>query len=399
MRKLLTVFLFISFVSGAACGGEMRPLTEDERAALHYLDFVARPKEKAIDKDVWGGWGWVRQFGLFANRYQIAFLGYAAAALGQRGNEEERKTVGKILGHCIRRMLKPRIWWYSQVESYWGRKPWAPDPCYRENLMYTGHLLQLLALYETFTGDTQYWTTGFDFRLKGKPIVHYDVQKLIDVTVGQMRTNDCHGVTCEPGLVFFPCNNHPHIAFRLFEKLGHGDWKADSAAWEKWALDHFLAPFFGGGAIKLVYHAPTGLFFPRGNPSLDAWSLLWYEPWAGDREAVRGLWKKAMEKVDFADFDDMKDEAPGMGQSCLSPASVPKTVLAAFLAAAARACGDAATADRLEKALDEKFLVRKDGMLYLDLNKEWRIGTTANRILSMAYANGSSFRELIRVGK
>jgi len=33
-------------------------------------------------------------------------------------------------------------------------------------------------------------------------------------------------------------------------------------------------------------------------------------------------------------------------------------------------------------------------LLYLDLNREWRIGATANRILALALSNGSSFRSL-----
>ena len=49
--------------------------------------------------------------------------------------------------------------------------------------------------------------------------------------VEQMRTNDYCGVTCEPGLLFFPCNNHPHYALKLFAKLGHGDWSDDARRW------------------------------------------------------------------------------------------------------------------------------------------------------------------------
>ena len=69
-------------------------------------------------------------------------------------------------------------------------------------------------------------------------------------------------------------------------------------------------------------------------------------------------------------------------------------VEASFLAAAARACGDSVAAERLEKPLDARYLVRKEGLLYLDLNREWRIGATAMRIISLAEARGSRFRTL-----
>ena len=128
------------------------PLGEDELLALRWLDYVTGKLPKAEEIEWWGSAS-VKQFGLFAKRYNIAFAGYAAAALGMRGNDAEKATVGRILGNCIERILRRDMWAYSQAKNYWGRKPWAPDPCYRENVMYTGHLLQLLALYECFTGD------------------------------------------------------------------------------------------------------------------------------------------------------------------------------------------------------------------------------------------------------
>ena len=375
-------------VAFAAAG---QPLQEDERAALKFLDRITGELPSAEERDWWDIGG--DQCGLFALRYNIAFAGYAAAALGMRGDASERVTVGRVLGNCIGRYLKRPVWFYVNDKAYWGGKPWAPDPCFRENVMYTGHLLQLLALYETFTHDTKYWTQGFDFVWSKEKVVHYDVQKLIDVTVGQMRTNGYCGVTCEPGLLFFPCNNHPQVAFKLFRNLGHGDWTADSRRWERWALSHYQDPLFGGGALNLVYHVPTGLFYPRGSSGLDAWSLLWYEPWAEKRETALGLWQKAVQKLDWGKLDEASDAKPGSG-GCSDPQPVPETVKAAFLAAAARACDDPATAERLERTLDAKYLVRTDGLYYLNIGRDWRIAATAQRILALAIANGSRIRDL-----
>ena len=72
---------------------------------------------------------------------------------------------------------------------------------------------------------------------------------------------------------------------------------------------------------------------------------------------------------------------------------VPDTVLAVFLAAAARACDDPASAERLEKAVDTKYLRRENGFYCLDIKREWLIGATAMRILALAEKNGSRFRE------
>lgn len=368
-----------------------KPLCEDECAALRWLEHVTGVLPPDEERDWWDVGG--TQHGLFAKRYSIAFAGYAAAALGMRGDASQREAAGRILGRCIERYLRRDVWAYSMSKSYWGLKPWAPDPCFRENVMYTGHLLQLLALYETFTGDKRYWTNGFDFAWIDGRSVHYTVRKLIDVTVHQMRRGPNGGLTCEPGLMFFPCNNHPHIALALFSKLGHGNWGADARRWESWALDRYAGPLMGGGALNLVYHVKSGLFYPRGSSGLDAWSLLWYEPWSADRSTALALWGAASKKIDWTALADPADEVDGKA-SCCDPAKVPPTVAASFLAAAARACDDAATAERLESPLDAKYLRRDGGLFWLDLNREWRIGATANRILALAISNGSSFRAL-----
>ena len=368
------------------------PLTADEQAALRWLDHVTGKLSPEDEKEWWNIGG--TQHGLFAKRYNIAFCGYAAAALGMRGDEAQRRMVGRILGNCVERCLKKDIWAYSMSRNYWGRKPWAPDPCYRENVMYTGHLLQLMALYETFTGDRRYWTNGFDFVWNEKKRVHYDLKKLIDVTVFQMRNGPNGGVTCEPGLMFFPCNNHPHVALALFARLGHGDWTKDARRWEKWALAHYAKPLLGGGALNLVYHVRSGIFYPMGNGGLDGWSLLWYESWATDRNAALALWREAARKIDWKELD-AKPDASTEEFSCCNPVDIPPVVTASFMAAAARACDDAATAKRLEKVAD-RFLARRDGFYFLDAGREWRIGATANRIISLAEANGTRFRALVK---
>lgn len=83
-------------------------LCDDERAALGFLDFVTAPMSAEEETEWWGIGG--KQFGLFAKRYNIAFAGYAAAALGMRGSDEEKQRVGRVLDNCIRRMLARDVW-------------------------------------------------------------------------------------------------------------------------------------------------------------------------------------------------------------------------------------------------------------------------------------------------
>ena len=281
---------------------------------------------------------------------------------------------------------------YSQSDGYWGRKPWAPDPCRRENVMYTGHLLHLLALYEAFSGDRRYHRDGggWDFVWRDGRRVHYDVERLIEVTVEQMRMGPNGGISCEPGLMFFACNNHPHVALSIFRALGYGDWSSDAARWEKWALAHCLSPMFGGGELNLVYHVRGNFMYPRGQDGFDGWSLLWYEAWASDRRIATALWRRARRRLDWRRLDSADDEVGG--GSCCDPQPVPASVASVFLAAAARACSDGETAERLERAVDAKHLRRDGGLYFLGLDRRWRIGATAMRIIALAEANGSRFR-------
>ena len=372
-----------------------RPLTADELAGLAWLEHVTGTLDDKEEREWWDIGG--TQHGIFSKRYHLAFAGYAAAAVGMRGDAEVRARVGKVIGNCLERMIRSDVWCYSMSKSYWGKKPWAPDPCYRENVMYTGHLLHLLAYYELFTGDRRYHRAGggWDFVWKDGSKVHYDVEKLIDVTVEQMRKGPNGGVTCEPGLMFFACNSHPHVALAVFSKLGYCDWSADAARWEKWALSHYLSPAFGGGALNLVYHGRGNFMYPRGHDGFDGWSLLWYEAWASDRRTATALWRRVRERLDWSRLDSADDTRAGYG--CCDPQPVSACVASVFLAAAARACSDTATAERLERAVDARYLRREGGLIWLDVNREWRIGATAMRIISLAESRGSRFREMKKV--
>ncbi|MGI5923947.1 MAG: hypothetical protein ACOX9E_08385 [Lentisphaeria bacterium] len=366
------------------------PLTADELAAQRYLRSITIDLAKERENDTWRIGG--SQHNNLSKRYQLAFSGYAAAALGMRTPAYPALTVA-IMDDIIQRMLKKDVWVY--VKDYWGDKPWFPDPCYDENIMYTGHLLQLLAFYELFSGDDKYRRDGFDFVWDDKTTIHYDVQKLIDVTVRQMRDNDSGGVSCEPDLIFFPCNNHPQIALFIHEQFGLGNWQAERRRWEQTALKSYANPLLGGGAIKLVYQRKYKLMLPRGHIGLDGWSLLWYQPWATNLDDARRLWRESVKCIQWDNFSNETEDVCRGKATCMDPANVPPTATASFMAAAARALGDDATATRFETFLD-RYLRRDNDMFYLDLDREWRIGCSANRITALAIRNGSDFRTLLR---
>jgi hypothetical protein len=137
----------------------------------------------------------------------------------------------------------------------------------------------------------------------------------------------------------------------------------------------------------------SGLLYPRGHNGLDGWSLLWYEPWAAERATVIQLWRETAKRIDWKELETGKDARKG-GFSCCDPADVPPIASATFLIAAAYACDDHDVAQRLERIISSR-CVRRYGMLWLDVGRDWRIGATANYIISLAEAKGFSFRDIL----
>lgn len=379
----------------AAWWGNPPPLSESEAAFQRWLAAITcdLPRERWPEHWAIGG----GQHGVFSIRYQAAFAGYAAAALGMRTPAYPALT-RRILESTVEHLADRSAWCY--IGSYWKDKPWYPDPCARENIMYSGHLLQLLALHEAMSGDTRYRTAGVNLAWDDKTSFQYTTLSLAEVTARQMRENPSGGVACEPGLIFFPCNNHPQIALRLLEGMGCGDWTQERRTWESWALQSY-ASNLGGGAFKLLYHQGSRMFVPRGHPGLDGWSLLWYAPWASSPAGVRRIWRNARQHIDLDQFPVAGTAAEASaadqrGATCCNPVLVPLSSVASFLAPAARACGDTETATRLEAWLDAGFRRTENGKTWLATDPEWQIGVTANRAISAALENGSDLRGLVQ---
>ena len=105
----------------------------------------------------------------------------------------------------------------------------------------------------------------------------------------------------------------------------------------------------------------------------------------------------AAAKIDWATLESGPDKLKG-SETCCTPIDVPPVATLSFLAAAARACDDSENASRLERMAD-RHLVRRDGFFYLDVGRDWRIGASANRIISLTESNGFRFRDMLRKNK
>jgi len=246
----------------------------------------------------WAGWfddG--KQLDVTAFRYQFAFSGYGAAAMAAK-TPAYRELIQRQLLDLCERMIDRRTWFY--VTKYWDYGDAPPDPCKYENVMYSGHLAQMMALYELLTGDMHYSEKGWDFVSEDGRAIHYRLEELIRGLHDKSAESPSGGICCEPGLVFADCNSHSAAAFVIHDTV-HGTSFSDvNPRWFDWMRVHFrnkapLAREF----LYVIYNQKQGLFYPVGDVGADCWALGWGYPWFPDTQFARQGWDHIREKINW----------------------------------------------------------------------------------------------------
>jgi hypothetical protein len=280
------------------------------------------------------------QLGFTSVRYHLAFLGYAVGLCASR-TPAYQGLLRRVLDDIIDHLLDYRSW--SYVKTYWSGSNAHPFLC-DENIMYHGHLLQLVVMYEALLGDTKYRIEGFsatDPTTSPPTVYRCNTLELAEHIASLMEKSPCGGVPCEPGAVFFPCQTHPHVALRMLEAMGNIPSIGPSKyahlrhKFESFALGYMRAPLRTGG-FSLTFLQPIGMSVPFGHAGMDAWSLTWYYPWAHSIEVPKQLWRRVCERLvpwsaigmgssggTSRDSDDTKPSAPPCCSSLPKKSSPP----------------------------------------------------------------------------
>eukprot|EP00946_MAST-07B_sp_MAST-7B-sp1_P003635 g3635.t1 len=415
--------------SSAAAPRSLNDLTDEELALIRFItsitsDLANNPGKR---ERVWsmrgGGKGDARrQLGFTSIRYHLAFTGYAFAVCCSRTPCYVGR-LRRVLQAVIEHMLEDRVWGY--MDHYW-KEGLNPFQC-AENIMWSGHVLQLATMYEALTGDGRYRRKGGLVATNSATGLCFtsDVVALAQTLAQSMRNNPTGGVPCEPGLVFFQCNTHPHIAMRMLEKItaadhasGRGgavplDFSAERKRWEKYALLSMHSAV-KTGAFKMLSVAQQGAAaemgtIPFGHMGGDGWCLSYYFPWATSEAVPRAIWRDISAPIlrQFATFDGppcRKPWAPrgkGKGSSvpntCCFNLNIPSSAWASSLLPAAAQAEDWDTYTRIQSWIARYYLREgPEGTLRLCESVEWEIGNTAQYLLGVSIANGSSFRQLVQ---
>lgn len=259
-------------------------LSPELRASARYLI------ENAQDvKDLSSYYRPMSEAGNFGTRFQMAFQAYAIAAVGERIPAFRRPTA-RALGVLVERMLLPEIW------KYWLVRGDSLDPVGPHNVMYSGHLGQMIGLYERFASDGRF---DRPFRLDdGARSSHEHTHATVAGALArQMRENDCHGVTCEPGFIYASCNHHAAIATILHDNV-HGAGLASSVPqWLDWMSRRMLKPL--GGIFNVAHISSYDRTIPISFRIMDAWGMAFLNPYGpGVFRRLYPRWRKTISRSD-----------------------------------------------------------------------------------------------------
>ena len=183
-------------------------------------------------------------------RYSIAFMTYFFALEQYHKLPAWREYIQPRMDRLILKMLRKEVWQYwairskgvSLIEPLLNTPyPEEHDPIAKKNIMYSGHLGQMIGLYEMLYRDMKWDEPGsLVFKWSDSEQYVYNNYSLQKVMYDQMVNNSYHSIECEPNAVFGECNQHPILSFMLYDQV-HGTNLAEA---RKLFLDFFLEKMF-----------------------------------------------------------------------------------------------------------------------------------------------------------
>ena len=236
----------------------------------------------------WEGWDLEKTGEWDSYRYSLAHVGYATALHQQLNTPIYNGVSCQILNNVLQRYRRYEVWEYWS-DSDQHNPPFCqmssegncPDPIKYQNVMYSGHLANLIGLYEKTCQDYTYSEAGWDFAWNDSSI-HYNASQLMGITQRQVLNNPTGGVACEPGMVFSICNNYPRAAFILYDQIHGTQYSNSNPKWQKFLEESAIrndSDYF----FNIVYSQKKKNWIDKtynttGGVS-DAWMLSWIKSW------------------------------------------------------------------------------------------------------------------------
>ncbi|MGB2045358.1 MAG: hypothetical protein ACPHUD_06480, partial [Porticoccaceae bacterium] len=179
-----------------------------------------------------------------AYQFQIAFAQYALAATHYHYTPAHRDLYQKASARLIQRMIYKDVWdYWAHVSKFdltdrtasdagqermvnYTEDDWYGwiDPNIKKNIMYSGHLLQMVGLHQNLFDDNRYDEPGsLTFRYapieygQGPVEMKYDYHRLAKVIHDQFVEDHFRGIECERNAVYAECNQHPILGLMSYD--------------------------------------------------------------------------------------------------------------------------------------------------------------------------------------
>lgn len=339
---------------------------------------------------VWGMGEESKGVSFTSRRYHLAFCFYSLCAAFQ--HEPTRVAEARrILDWLLDEMLNFKSWSYARM--YWSDEQ-DPFMC-SENIMWTGHVLAMVELYEALLGDARFRIRIVAIDDQGEEYVS-STPKLAH-HIAKLYRDRPHGVCCEPGLVFFMCQNHPLNGLRIEQDL-HPENNFDDifSTWESYALNCFGAA--AGGVFQFLQCNKVPV--PIGHLAGDGWSFSYWPSWSPSLATVQTVWYSHLRPMLDPILDKLTDKnivdpfagPPSKGCLCLD---MPRSATAAFLFSSAAVVGDNEVAGPLCNFVRS---LQQSGDGSIGEGRDWKLASTAQLLLGLSAQRGATLRNVRNIG-
>jgi hypothetical protein len=322
-------------------------------ALRHMIELSRRPP---------GSWQFMEPENRLSNdsvQFQIAYMSYALAVVQSQVTPAYRELYRQALRSYILKILQRDVWdmWLQVIEIPEFKKHLDPskdwrDPVREKNIMYSGHILQMIGLYETLYDDREFDAPGaivFELPRENGSTHTYNHESLAKLIADQFVSSGHIGIECEPNRIFTECNQHAILGLIQYDRL-HGTNLSDvrHRFWEKAKDLRYIDPETNRTMWCYLVAEKERIIQP----------LAWSDGWTGIMMHGwnRGFVESVYPAQRDAELAGLIDTTPERWRVRWGTSQVSYDF--GFLAAYAAEMGDRTTAQKLLKYADEHFTPR-----------------------------------------
>lgn len=337
-----------------------------------------------------------------AYRFQLSAMTLMLATVQYHHTPAYRELCKPAIEKMIEKMMRFDTWSYWELSSKGGLaddpdltqlgEGWV-NPVERKNVMYSGHLLNMINLHEMFYREGKFSTPGalkFEFkplfRGMGPETFEYSEQDIVDTIRREFKANDYLGCECEPNLIFPYCNQYPILAFMLHDHI-HGSsiardiMERHTRAWLADGGNLYADQIADLAQLPLMHFVKQGFTVPSA--ALAAGLAVMLHPWKASY--AEDLYEKVKahlvkEEADGTLSVDQVVDIESVAQQGIDPAVMGVSTFG-FVLLAAQEMGDHKTARGLLDFADKNLNpVRRDGCLHYERSDDFGSAHYATRL-------------------